>query len=367
MHSIQLKSTLNNLQEEIKLLILTAKNITILTHSNADPDALGSACAMANFISKLNPIANVRIVISDGIGNECKELLRICTTKGIKIEITKKSHRIEDISEDLCVLVDVASTEQLRYAKFTLTACKTIIIIDHHESHNYEEELLKNKNVIYILDATASSTAEIIYKFIKEFNINVDTDYLTILLAGIIWDTKRFLRISSNTFKYVAEIIEKGTSYSEVLKLIEGTKPIYSRIARIKCLLRHRGFKMVTDNKEVYIAVSEVGAYESDCATALITMGYDVAIVVSEDESLKALRLIYRAREEILNEINIDIYRDIIKKLIEVFGGGGGGHKGAGGAIIRTYNIEALFKEIVKVLYAISSNRLYEFEEKKVG
>ncbi|MEM5822913.1 MAG: DHH family phosphoesterase [Ignisphaera sp.] len=355
------------MQEKIRMAILRSENIAILTHSNADPDALASACVLAYLISRMNSTSNIRVVVSDGIGSECKDMVKLCIGKGVKIETIKRATQLKIDKEDLCLLVDVASTEQLRYAKPILTACKTVVILDHHDVHDYNKNLLDGKDVIYILDPDASSTAEMVYKLINELNIAIEVDFLRILLAGIIWDTKRFLRVAPNTFKYVNEMMEKGVQYVEALKMIEGTKPTYSRIARIRCLLRHRGFKAIINNREVYIAVSEVGAYESDCATALITMGYDIAFILNTDESLKTLRLIYRVRENLMEELQIDIYRDVLKKLVDAFGGGGGGHKGAGGVVLRTISMEAVVSEIIKILNAISNNNLTEFVEEKVG
>lgn len=347
--------------------ILTSKNVTILPHSNADPDALGSACVLAYLVNKINPVANVRIVVSDGIGGECKDLARLCIEMNIRIEAVKRFQQVETRIEDLCILVDVASTEHLRYAKQILKTCKTIAILDHHSIHNYETDLFTNSEVIYFVDPAASSTAEIVYRFINEFNVKVESDFLKILLAGIIWDTKRFQRISSNTFKYVNEMIERGVQYAETIKLVENVKPVYSRIARIKCLLRHRGFKATINNKEIYIAISEVGAYESDCASTLITIGYDIAFIINTDESLKILRIIYRARENLIEDVKLDVYENIIKKLTDLFGGGGGGHKGAGGAVLRTFNVETVIAEIIKILNRISGNNLVEFVENRVG
>lgn len=353
--------------EKIQTSISTSKNITILPHSNADPDALSSACVLAYAIGKMNSMANIRIVVSDGIGSECKDIANLCIEKNMKIEVVKRLQQVKTRVEDLCILVDVASTEQLRYAKSILTTCRIIMIIDHHDIHDYESDLLNGKEVIYFLDSTASSTAEIVYRFINELNIMIEANLLKILLAGIIWDTKRFLRASPYTFKYISEMIERGVQYIEALKMIENTKHVYSRIARIKCLLRHRGFRATINNREVYIAISEVGAYESDCATALLTMGYDVAFIINMDESLKMIRLIYRVRENTIENLQLNVYDNIIKKLIDLFGGSGGGHKGAGGAILRIFNIEIVVTEIIKILNAISNNNLTEFVENKVG
>lgn len=367
MHAVKREHASNNLLERVREVILASRNVAILTHSNADPDSLSSACIIARIVNEINPTASTRIIVSNGVGSECRSIAHFCTSMNIRMEVVKRYQQVENQIEDTCVLVDVASTEQLGYAKQLVRSCRTVIILDHHSVHEYEKDLLGSSEIIYLVDPTASSTAEIVYKFMSELNISIEVDFLKILLAGIIWDTKRFQRISANTFKYVSEMIESGVQYYEALKLIESVKPTYSRIARIKCLLRHRGFKATVGDREIYIAISEVGAYESDCATMLITIGYDVAFVVNIDESLKISRMIYRVRENLTEDLKLDIHESIVRKLIDVFGGGGGGHKGAGGAVLRTSDVKGIVTEIINVLNGLSGNNLIEFVENRVG
>ncbi|MEM4626948.1 MAG: hypothetical protein QXX37_01520, partial [Ignisphaera sp.] len=107
---------------------------------------------LAYLISRMNSTSNIRVVVSDGIGSECKDMVKLCIGKGVKIETIKRATQLKIDKEDLCLLVDVASTEQLRYAKPILTACKTVVILDHHDVHDYNKNLLDGKDVIYILD-----------------------------------------------------------------------------------------------------------------------------------------------------------------------------------------------------------------------
>ncbi len=352
----------------MKKIVEKAKKVAIVTHVNADPDALSSACALHELVHSLNKEASIEVLVPEGIGSECKYIYVTCQKMNIKMDVIKKYHQIEDRAPcDVCIVLDTASLEQLRLLKNYVLKCDTIIIIDHHQFQDIGP-LIKDRQVIYIGDGQSySSTAEIVFEMLMKYNLSLNNirEIAEILLAGVLWDTKRFQRITRNTFHVVASMIDYGANYEEALKLIATERPSSNRIARIKCIFRHRGFKVRIKNSDIFIAISNVGAYESDCASTLITIGYDISFVITEDESLKAIRIVYRGREDVINSLNIDIYNEFVKKLIEVFGGGGGGHKAAGGAILRTYNIKQVVDQIIKILNSISEIGILEFVENK--
>jgi len=352
--------------ERVKNIIKDSSRISIYTHNNADPDGIASACAFAYIAKILNNRINVKIIIPESIGIESRDMVKICEECGIGINIVKKIEDENTVLGDTCVIVDVASLDQLKLIKNTINKCNNIILIDHH---SYREEIEQDlsREIISFIDSKASSTSEIVYNIIRCLGISLTKDIMELLIAGIIWDTKRFLRSSANTFKVVGELIENGADYKRAQGLISIPKPSYSRIARIKCILRHRGYKITMPKGEVFIAISEIGAYESDCASTLITLGYDIALVATEDESLNVYRVVYRARDEVVDNMGLDVYMTILKRLVSTFGGSGGGHKGAGAAILRTNSMSLILKEVIRILKEISGNRVVELEEERVS
>ncbi|MEM0026763.1 MAG: DHH family phosphoesterase [Ignisphaera sp.] len=352
----------------MRKIIEDARRVAIITHVNADPDALSSACALYKLIYSLNNNAFVEILVPEGIGLECKRIYKLCQRMNTIIDVIKRHHQLENKEPcDTCIIVDTASWEQLRIIKNYVFQCNNIIVIDHHQYQDIQV-LDKSKKILFFGDEQYySSTAEIVFEMIVNYNQRLGNlnELATILLAGILWDTKRFQRIAKNTFRVVAKMIDLGADYEEAMKLIAVEKPPSNRIARIKCILRHRGFKIRIKNSEVFIAISNVGAYESDCASSLISIGYDISFVVTEDEDLKATRVVYRGRDEVVNALDIDIYNNILKKLVDVYGGGGGGHKVAGGAVLRTYNVKHVIEQLIKVLNSISEIGILEFVEER--
>ncbi len=352
--------------ERVKNIIKDSSGISIYTHNNADPDGIASACAFAYITKILNNRINVKIIVPESIGIESRDMVKICEEHGIEVNIVKKIGDENRVLGDTCVIVDVASLEQLKSIKNIIHKCNNIIVIDHH---SYREEIEQglSREIISFIDSKASSTSEIVYNITKCLGILLTKDIMELLIAGILWDTKRFLRSSANTFKIVGELIENGADYERAQGLISVPKPSYSRIARIKCILRHRGYKITLPRGEVFIAISEIGAYESDCASALISLGYDIALVATEDESLNVYRIVYRARDEVVDNMGLDVYMAILKRLVLTFGGSGGGHKGAGAAILGTNSMSLILKEIIRILKEISGNKVVVLEEERVS
>lgn len=361
----------NSFYQDIELLIKALKgayNVTILTHSNADPDALSAACALHQAVARTNVEKKVEVLIPEGVGAESKALLDLCRDSGTSIEIVRRGMRLESKNRDLCVLVDTASFEQLKWLKEVLRECKTVAVIDHH----YHQDLGSlsrgsEPNLILVVEPSATSACELVYLVLERLGVNIDASMASLLLAGILWDTRRFMRANPTSFLIAARLLECGANYNSIIKLLEVERPSHNRVARIKCLLRHRGFRVAVGDKDLYVAFSEVGAFESDCANMLVNAGYDIALVATEDEALKCLRVVYRAREEVVDALGLNVYEALLKPAITTFGGGGGGHKAAGGAVVKVLDINSLLKIFMEALSRISRGRVSEFSERRVG
>lgn len=349
-------------------LLTNSRYVVIIPHANADPDALSSSCALAYIVNILNKSSEVDIVVPEGVGLECRRLLDICKSINIKIVIAKKNVDIEDIFNErpLCLLVDTASAEQTKILKNYLALCNGIIVIDHHESRELESISSVAENVLLLICPKALSTSEVVFELSKHLGVIPSKEVLEMIIAGILWDTKRFLRANTSTFERVAEILKLGADYQRSQQLISVSKPPHTKVAKIKCILRHKGYKITLNTDEIYIALSEVGAYESDCASLLIVAGYDIAFVVSEEDLINAVRIIYRAREDLELLQKVDLYNNVVKQLIQRFGGGGGGHKSAGGAIVNAVRTDAVLKELIRVLSDVAKGRIVELAEARV-
>ncbi len=344
--------------ESFRSRIAQTRRALVLAHSNADPDAIASIAAIKHIAEKINPIIDVKIAIPEGISTESR---RIVSSLNLQVDIVRRDIP-KDIEQylELCIVVDTASLEQLKTLSHIVTRCKQSIVIDHHSSR-----ALSLPNALEIV-IPASSSSEIVFSIAIGLGIDLPKNILDALLAGVIYDTRRFSRGDKYTFAAVAYMLSLGASLENALSLTRTPQPPHQRIAVIKCVLRHRGFRLQRSGNDVYLAISEVGAYESNCASALIALGYDIAIVLTEDDLLKAVRAVYRAKEDVLEKLGIDVYRDIVSIAVEKFGGSGGGHRAAGAAIVRSRDVDEVARTIIEGLGKAFEN-VFELAEERVG
>jgi len=342
-------------------MLRKSRIVIVLTHSNADVDAVAAACTAAYIAKKIGESA-VRIMVPEGIAVDARDCARLCSeVLNTEVEVYRKSATPAIARADLCILVDTATRVQLKNLALVVDRCSAVAVLDHHA----ERETFPNI-VLDLVFPNASSSSELAFLLAKQLNLVVPRELATVLLAGILSDTRRFLRAEASTFRVVAELIELGADYEEALKLSTPRSDVHrsSRIAKIKCVLRHTGFHI--EEPELMIAVSEVGAFESHCANLLLSIGYDVALVLTEDDALKAVRVVFRAKSDVVEKAGIDVFNDFLKPLVSEFGGSGGGHRVAGAAIVMRRNIEEVAKAIGRVIRAKFGSKVRELAEERV-
>ncbi len=333
----------------------------MLTHSNADVDAVAASCAVAYAVKNLG-VEDVKVLIPEGISVDARDCAKICSEAlGVTIEVYRKNTVPMASSIDVCVLVDTATRVQLKNLAVLIDNCSALAVVDHHA----EREELENL-VLAIVSPESSSSSELAFKLVKALGIEIPHELATLLLAGILSDTRRFLRSNPATFRIAAELLEKSADYNEALKLSTPRTDLQrgSRIAKIKCILRHVGFRV--ESPELLIALSEVGAFESHCANLLLSIGYDVAMVLTEDDALKAVRIVFRAKSDSVERAGIDVYNDFLKPLIEKFGGGGGGHRVAGAVVVMRRDVDEVAKALGQVLRMRFGSKIRVFAEERV-
>ena len=351
--------SLRDFIERLQTAIRQARRVALLCHSNADPDAMAALCTFTYMVKRLG-VEDVSALVPEGIGLESRRIAELCRDLGVDVQVVRKGSKV-DTGYDLCILIDVASLDQLKMLKpLVLEGCRYRVVIDHHEEHSVESELK-------LVDPEASSASELVFELAVELGVEVPRELIEALLAGIVFDTRRFLRVTPRTLRNVARMLEYGADYQRSLSLTSVPRPQHQRIARIKCMLRHRGFRARIASDDVFIALSEVGAYESDCANTLLSIGYDIAFVLSEDDVLRAVRVVYRAREDVITKLGIDIYSSILAKLVEKLGGGGGGHRAAGAAILRTRSCSDAGRELIRTLVEVFKDGFVELAEPRVA
>jgi phosphoesterase RecJ-like protein len=194
---------------EIKDKIFSEDNIVVISHVNPDGDAIGSGLALTLGLKKMGK--NVRFILQDKYPDSVKFLN--------EINIVEQYDENNEYKFDLSICVDGATDDRLGKAK-ELLKDRFVINIDHHISNtlygklNYVEEI--------------SSTSELIYKFLKFCEIDIDINMAEALYTGLVNDTGNFSHdnVTEKTFEMAAELKRIGASNSKVVREFFNTKSL---------------------------------------------------------------------------------------------------------------------------------------------
>ena len=306
---MQIKQTIELIDQK------NAKQVVILCHHNADPDALCSAYAMAQLLQRIRPQLKTEIAAAEGPSQLSKALLAKLPIKLVNAPKIEKA--------DMIFLLDTNTIQQLNKWADDLKATNApIVVIDHHAAHPETQKLA----TLCIGDEDAASTCEIVCGFYKDLQLTPSEDEARALFLGIAFDTRHFILAKSVTFKIIADLIDAGVNVEESISLLSLPMEESERIARLKA---SRRVKLLKIGRWI-IALSHVSAYQASAARALISLGAHVAAVAGQRND--TLRISLRATNEFYQQSNVHLGRDIAKPLGEYLQGMGGGHSVSAGA-----------------------------------
>lgn len=272
--------------------------ILYLCHRNADPDAIGSSFALAQAfggsIGAIEDLSRTGASLAGAIG--ARPLI---------------NPALEDY--DLVVVVDASVRMQIgdrlpsRYA-----------LVDHHLDTGLVD------GALFYIQRPARSTAEIVWRILKENCKRADKKTAVALMAGMISDTGRFKRASTESFNAAAELLSVGELvYEEALLALSVPPSISQRIAVLKAASRAE----IERQGDWLIAWTSVNSFEGSAAMALVDIGADVALVAGRHGSGNRVRVSgrssWRAAKSGLS------LAEIFGEVGREFGGDGGGHLSA--------------------------------------
>ncbi len=220
-----------------------AKTIFIMAHKDLDLDALGSSIGMYMILKRKKK--KCFLIIDDtthelGVEKVLREL------EGC-IDIIKSEELDKYLyprkQKNLLMILDT-NKEDLVQSKEVLTKIDKKLIIDHHE---LGKTTIKDATII--ADTDASSVCEMITQLIEYYDVELESYYATILLAGIVLDTNNFtLKTKPETYYSAYYLSSLGGSakkvqyllkqdiieYTERQKLLAGIETINDKIAFTK-------------------------------------------------------------------------------------------------------------------------------------
>ena len=289
-------STLDKILEEIN----KAESIVILTHEHPDGDAVGTSLALYNAL-KICGKDNLDLIIP-----ECPNTFMFLPNASD----IKKESCIENY--DLAITIDCANFKMLNgWSKYFENA-NTTVVIDHHGTNT----MYGDYNFV---NPDAPACAEVMIVALNHFNMEINKDIGTCLLAGIITDTGgfKYQGVTAETFEFVAKLLNKGVNVSDTYRKVlqVKTKSAFelSRIASNRLEFLEDGKIAYTYlTLEDYDKVNAVyGDHEGIVDMGRDVEGVEVSIFIREVRG-KGLKVSLRSNEK----VNVD-------EIALLFGGGG--------------------------------------------
>lgn len=226
------------------------------------------------------------------------------------------------IRYDAICFLDCADAERTGNIYKMIDLSKPKINIDHHISN-------KRFGDINLVDARASSTAEILYILFKEAKIKIDKNTAACLYAGILTDTGSFnySSVTSFTHRVISHLIKIGVKPEKIYKKIhEENSPAMMR-------LLGSALSIVELSKDKKLAWTQVTKdMLKRCKAGL----RDAEDFVNFLRSIKGIQVAILFTEIGPRKIKVNLRSsDIVdvNKIASVFGGGG--HQKASGCTIK--------------------------------
>ena len=333
---MSLGNTLDPSVRKVAEVIKSIGKCVIITHRNADPDAIASAVILYRAAETAG--CKPCIHLPEGISSAGKRLL-----EDLSMSLDGFECSIDYVLGDAAIIiVDSSNSTQIGVKEEDIKSAKTVVLIDHHEAG----DLVRHATIALHVPGAPSST-QLSLKVLRAIGGRLTPAEATLALAGIVYDTKRFLRADGDAFAAASILIEWGGDYRKVINILGRGKraedmDFSERLARLKAAQR-----LVIGRfcKEYIVAVTHVGSFESSSARALIDLGADVAVVVApRDEELRvSVRVSRRAVEVGVTAAALASY------IAEKLGGKGGGHSEAGMAhITKRMSVDEVVSELAK-------------------
>lgn len=301
-------------------LIQASKKITLLTHYKPDADGISACAALAHILQK--------------IGKTVETIYPNKPEFPLKRVASKELIASHSYIPDLLIACDTANYSRLYYPDVFHNT--PLISIDHHVSNSLNGKF-------NFLDASTSSTCEVLYKLICSWNKSLlDTYTAEALLMGIIYDSQVFhtQATSPETLRTAAELMELGANLFELKTELLSTKSpgIIALWGKILATVQ-----LSTNKQAAWVCITQDDLKKYNTGVSSLVgfsnflweiSGVDVTLVFYETEK-KQSKVSLRSKEF---DVNL---------LAKQFGGGG--HKNAAG-ILSPLPLPELVKQITAKL-----------------
>lgn len=309
-----------NEQQSMRILDLlkNCSRIGISGHENPDGDCVGSCCAMALFLRKMMPEAQVDIYLET-------------FAESLERNIPGADTVLHDLSDncekyDAFIILD-SNSERTGNARELFDQAAVRINIDHHRTNPGSGEF-------NYIDGNASSACELVYNVIDRDRL--DAQIAQALYVGIVTDTGvfQYSNTGQSTMAAAGHLMTFGFDSSAIIREVffersaVNMRVLGTALVKAELIMDGKCQFCILNREEL----SRFGAKRQDMdgisEQMLLTEGVDCSVFIHEDED-GAWRTSLRSRKI------VDVSRTA--SLL-----GGGGHIRAAGATLRTDLSEAV-------------------------
>jgi len=284
-------------------MIQGTERILIVSHRKPDGDAIGASLALKLGLQALGK--TVEVALLDTPSDNFTFLPQFFNIRG------------EFAPQDFgtAILVDCGDWTRTGFfenSELNIDWPNHLIVVDHHKIQQLTPGL-------HIIDATASSTAELIFYILQLWEVDITKDMATCLLVGLSTDTGSFKH--TNTSKAVLQVagilLEKGANLGKVARYVYADKTI----AKLK--LWGRVLTKMRRNRKWNLLVSLVTEADlKDCGATIDDLE-GVIDLLRTIPGVKAVVLGSERKDEFKFSLRTEDLRTDVSRLAALMGGGG--------------------------------------------
>ena len=285
--------------------------VFIVPHKRPDFDALGAAIGVS-LICKKNKKKNY-IVIDDSIEGMEPETIRVFEEMRAEYDVIRSSDIPLLINPNsLMIAVDVNKKYMVCTENY-LSLFKDILVIDHHKT---DEKTIETPYLF--VDEKLSSTCEEISRLIFLYGVKLTPDHANCLLAGIILDTNK---LSKNTSQKTYAIASKLTD--------RGADPTVANNMFLEDFEHDRAIQRLVDNTDFPSYVFAIASDLQDSGKI-----YEVEDIAKASDYLLKYKVNATFAMAYIDEDTVSISARSkglidVSKIMRLFGGGGNEHSAA--------------------------------------
>jgi phosphoesterase RecJ-like protein len=189
---------------------ISSPKIIITTHHKPDADAMGSSLGLYHFLTYLG--FHPTVISPTDFAHNLNWMPKADLVINYEEKTEECKHLVQEADLIFCLDFNDLSRINEMGEDVKLSKAKTVLIDHHQYPSNFED--------FTYWDDTASSTCELVYRFMQDLNQThlVDAPIATCLYTGIMADTGSFKysNCSGSTHRTIADLIDKGANHVDI-------------------------------------------------------------------------------------------------------------------------------------------------------